>query len=453
MGDQRLRAYRAYLTLVIGAGIGALIWGFSQHTRPGLLLALIGSAALVEAFPARLRTDVTASLFAVVMLTGMLLGGTPAAVATAVGALPSAARSPDRRLVRASFNVSQEALSALAAGAVYSAIAVRGPGIEGMVAPQSLAALIVAMLAFSIANHGLVSIVIALDVGEDLREVFRSGLLSVVLQVAYAAISLAAAVLVVEVGPQSLLLIVVPAIVARTGLLAFQQVDDAYERLVRSFAKTIEAKDVYTRGHSERVSYVSDLVAGHLRTSYEDRRLVRYAAMLHDVGKIGVPLCVINKPGPLDDDEFRVMEEHPIIGENILRDIDFLHPVLDVVRHHHERLDGRGYPDGLTAQDLSEAVRIVTAVDAFDAMTSTRAYRRSLSVDEALAELRRCSGTQFDPRVVEALEAVVKDIGWEPTLTWDGDMSNIPDIKYVPPLTERHDLPAGRGGISPEVAP
>jgi putative nucleotidyltransferase with HDIG domain len=185
---------------------------------------------------------------------------------------------------------------------------------------------------------------------------------------------------------------------------------------VRSFVTAIEVKDLYTRGHSERVATLSVHVAEHLGIAYDQRRLTGYAALLHDVGKIGVPGCIINKPGPIDDDEFAVIKQHPTIGAEILRDIDFLEPVLDIVRFHHERLDGLGYPHGVGEDELGDLVRIVTAVDAFDAMTSTRSYRRALAVDEAVAELRRCAGRQFDPRVVEALAVVVDDLDWQPTV-------------------------------------
>jgi putative nucleotidyltransferase with HDIG domain len=238
------------------------------------------------------------------------------------------------------------------------------------------------------------------------------------LQAPYVGIAILAAALLRAggMGPVLLLLLVLPVIVARMGLLAFQRTDEAYDRLVRSFVTAIEVKDLYTRGHSERVAELSVHVAEELGIPYEERRLTGYAALLHDVGKIGVPLCVINKPGPLDDDEFEQIKRHPTIGASILRDIDFLEPVLDVVRFHHERLDGRGYPHGVGEDDLDDLVRIVTTVDAFDAMTSTRSYRRALGIEEAVAELRRCAGRQFDPRMVEALATVVGRLDWQPTV-------------------------------------
>jgi putative nucleotidyltransferase with HDIG domain len=235
-----------------------------------------------------------------------------------------------------------------------------------------------------------------------------------------------------HVSPWALVLMAVPALVARYALLAFEKVDEAYDRLVRGFVKAIEVKDLYTRGHSERVSELSVEVAEELGIPYDERRLTRYAALLHDVGKIGVPLCVINKPGPLDDDEFAEIKKHPTIGAEILRDIDFLAPAIDIVRYHHERLDGRGYPHGIGGDDLSLIVRIVTAVDAFDAMTSTRSYRRAFSVEEAVAELHRCEGGQFDPDVVAALERTVARIGWTPTTDFASESE-----------LHGHDIPTG----------
>jgi putative nucleotidyltransferase with HDIG domain len=223
-------------------------------------------------------------------------------------------------------------------------------------------------------------------------------------------------VLFLYVSPWALILMAVPAAIARYALLSFQRVDEAYDRLVRGFVKAIEVKDLYTRGHSERVSMLSVAVASELGVPYDERRLTRYAALLHDVGKIGVPLCIINKPGPLDDEEFDHIKQHPTIGAEILRDIDFLAPAIDIVRYHHERLDGQGYPHGVDGDELSQIVRIVTAVDAFDAMTSTRSYRVAFDVEEAIEELRRCAGRQFDPDVVEALARTIAKIGWEPTV-------------------------------------
>ena len=222
-------------------------------------------------------------------------------------------------------------------------------------------------------------------------------------------------VLLVEVGALALVLMTVPLIVARLSLLTLQQRQEAFDNMVRAFVKAIEVKDGYTRGHAERVADLSVMVAEHMGLSYEERQLIRYGAILHDVGKIGVSLGILCKAGPLTDDEFDEMKTHPDVGAEMLRDIDFLKPALGVIRHHHERLDGRGYPDGLAGEAIPLLTRVVTAVDAFDAMTSTRSYRRALPVSVALAELQANVETQFDPIVVASLVEVISEHGWEVT--------------------------------------
>ena len=137
--------------------------------------------------------------------------------------------------------------------------------------------------------------------------------------------------------------------------------------------------------------------------------MLRYAAAFHDIGKIAIPREILNKPGPLDPDERREIEQHTVIGERILEPIDFLAPVRPLVRSAHERWDGGGYPDGLAGEKIPLGARILFACDAYDAMTTDRTYRSAMAADEALAEMRACAGTQFDPTVVEALAGVLAE--------------------------------------------
>jgi putative nucleotidyltransferase with HDIG domain len=398
-----------------------LVWAGGRVTLSAALWALL-AVALAEAFATHFRDGADVSLMNVAILVILLAGeqaqagqGTGLAVLATLGAVPALLlRIESGRLLRTAFNVGQFALSAAAAGLAYQGftqlLGARFPDL------RSLVAITIAAAMYSIANHLLVAVVIALSHGEPMRSSIRSVFSSLLMQVPYVGIAVLAAVILLRASPWALLLMAVPTMIARYGLLAFQRLDESYDRLVRSFVKAIEIKDLYTRGHSERVAELSVHVAEELGVPYDERRLTRYAALLHDVGKIGVPLCIINKPGPLDDEEFEAIKQHPSIGAEILHDIDFLAPAIDIVRYHHERIDGGGYPHGVSGDDLSDIVRIVTAVDAFDAMTSTRSYRRALEVEDAIAELRRCAGTQFDPRMVEALARAVDRIGWQPTV-------------------------------------
>jgi putative two-component system response regulator len=179
---------------------------------------------------------------------------------------------------------------------------------------------------------------------------------------------------------------------------------------VQTLVHALEAKDAYTSGHSSRVSRYA--VGTALRLDFSDDALeqVRLGGELHDIGKIGTREAVLNKPGPLTADEFQHIKEHSVLGEKILAPFLAQSPaVLRIVRHHHERIDGSGFPDALRGKKIPLEARIVAVVDAFDAMTTNRAYRPSLPIADAIQELRRCSGVHFDGEVVEAFIAAHGD--------------------------------------------
>ncbi|MGH3442590.1 MAG: HD-GYP domain-containing protein [Nitriliruptorales bacterium] len=376
-------------------------------------LAFVAVFAATQLLPARMRDGVVATLSNVVALTGVLMGGTPLAIASAGGALASWRMYTNRRVQRTLFNVGQVAIAAAAAGVVFTGV---GGTVDAPGRAWNWLALLVAAVAYTMVNNMLVAVAIRLSSGERIRSTLRSILGSaMLLQVLYAGLAVLAAALLVGVGPIALALLVVPALVARSSLLGFQRSTEAYDRLVGSLLKAIEVKDGYTAGHTDRVATLCVEVGRALGFEYEQLRAVRYAAKLHDVGKLGVPLSIINKPAALDEDEFAHIHEHPIVGAEILAEIGFLHPALEGIRYHHERLDGKGYPFGLSGDGLPMVARVITACDAFDAMTTTRPYRRAMELDDAFAELQRHAGTQFDPEVIGILERVVERLDWQPT--------------------------------------
>jgi diguanylate cyclase (GGDEF)-like protein/putative nucleotidyltransferase with HDIG domain len=173
-------------------------------------------------------------------------------------------------------------------------------------------------------------------------------------------------------------------------------------RAAASLAKAVDARDAYTGSHSERVSDLAARIAARLGVDREQVELTRLAASLHDLGKLAIPEEILRKPGPLSETERLVLERHPQIGYRMLESLG-VDPVADWVLHHHERWDGSGYPDALGGEDIPLGARIIFVADAYDAMTSDRVYRGRLTDDEAIAELARCSGTQFDPEIVAAL--------------------------------------------------
>jgi len=179
----------------------------------------------------------------------------------------------------------------------------------------------------------------------------------------------------------------------------------SYLSTIASLARTIEAKDPYTGGHTERVGEYAQMLARELGFAEDDLEAVEVGAIVHDIGKIGIPDRILLKPGRLDAEEFAEMRRHPEISSYILEELDLPQIVYDMARNHHERFDGNGYPDGLAGEEIPLAARVLTVADAFDAMTSDRPYRRAMSVEEALAEIRNGAGTQFCPAVAEALDA------------------------------------------------
>jgi len=186
------------------------------------------------------------------------------------------------------------------------------------------------------------------------------------------------------------------------------ELGEAYQGVALLLGEVIEDDDHYTGEHSRGVVALSVEIAQELGMSEREQRLVEFGALLHDVGKLRVPNDIINKPGPLDDDEWAIMRRHTIDGEAMLAPVGgMMHEVGRIVRGSHEDWDGTGYPDGLVGEEIPLASRIVSCADAYSAMTTDRSYRRALGHHKAVAELRRCAGTQFDPRVVDAVIAVV----------------------------------------------
>jgi len=196
---------------------------------------------------------------------------------------------------------------------------------------------------------------------------------------------------------QALLLAQVAALVRK------KRQDDqlvSVENTLIALAQAVEAKDPYTQGHLERVVHYATLLAQEVGLPPRNLELLRKACLLHDVGKIGIREGILLKPGPLTQEEFQEMKKHSTIGERICRPLSHTQVIADVVRHHHERYDGAGYPDSLAGEEIPLMARIMAPVDAYDALTSDRPYRRRRSREEAITVLREESGRQFDPSLV-----------------------------------------------------
>jgi len=189
----------------------------------------------------------------------------------------------------------------------------------------------------------------------------------------------------------------------------YKRLEETFWSTIRSLAEAIDAKDSYTRGHSDRVADYAEALARKLDLDDDMLSAVRCAGYLHDTGKIGIPDAILLKPGKLSEAEYRHIMSHPILSHKIIEPVQFPFEVKPLVKHHHERIDGSGYPDGLVGDEIPLGARIIGIADAYEAMTSDRPYRKALSDDAALNELRRCSGSQFDSELVEAFISVVEE--------------------------------------------
>ena len=189
----------------------------------------------------------------------------------------------------------------------------------------------------------------------------------------------------------------------------YEKLEQAYLESIQTLRYTVEAKDTYTRGHSERVSEYSVLIGKYLGLPEADLDNLKIGGLFHDIGKIGVPDAILQKNGKLDDDEYSQIKQHPNIGVHILSHAKIFQNILPIVEHHHERYDGNGYPGRLAGNDIPYLARIAAVADSFDAMTSKRAYRDSLPIDFVISEFEKCRGSQFDPEIDDVFLNILKN--------------------------------------------
>ena len=187
-----------------------------------------------------------------------------------------------------------------------------------------------------------------------------------------------------------------------------EQIQEMTMQTIAAIANTLDAKDAYTEGHAERVSGYCEQIARKIGMSEEDVRNIRLVALFHDIGKIGVPDSVLNKPGRLTDEEFDQMKQHTVVGSEIIKDLSMIPGVIIGARYHHERYDGTGYPEKLKGEEIPYIARIIAVADAYDAMTSNRVYRKHLTKEKVLSELEKGAGTQFDPDIVSTMIDLVR---------------------------------------------
>ncbi len=190
---------------------------------------------------------------------------------------------------------------------------------------------------------------------------------------------------------------------------AYTALENAYLETIQTLRFSVEAKDVYTRGHSDRVSAYSVLIGKYLNLSEEEIKILKIGGLFHDIGKIGIPDSILLKESKLTDDEYSEIKNHPTIGAHILSNASIFKDMIPIVKHHHERYDGRGYPSGLQGENIPLLARIAAVADSFDAMTSKRTYRNSLPIEIVKEEIEKNRGTQFDPKIADVFLEILNN--------------------------------------------
>ncbi len=375
------------------------------------LLAFASESASQSLGPGLLVANLTISTTMPVVLASYLIVGPWGAALVGVAVVAEISSLPP---VKRLFNGAQTALSGFVAGQVFILLGGQAP-LTREFFPRGIVIVLIANLVYEIVNGLFVVTVVSLSEriapsrvwGGMMRETavpyFVYSIFGLMLAVVWCS----------GVGPFAAFLVLAPLLVARWVFAQFAAKREAYEATIRSLIQAVETKDAYTRGHSERVARGSVLIGRRIGMREDRVASLRYAGMLHDVGKLGVPTTVLQKAGRLTDEEFASIQLHPVRGREITRDLEFLGEAIEGIYHHHERIDGRGYPLGLKGSEIPEFARVIAVADAFDSMTTTRSYRGARSIEDAVEELRRCKGSQFDPVMVESLASGLAAEGWD----------------------------------------
>jgi len=407
-------AYIFTLVLIAGA---LVLWSIpGLPTVPGswgtiFIFALM--AALADLFPIVMPGEfgeITVST-AVVFASAILFG--PAATIW-VALLGTLVGEVGRRLIilkrpwnRVPFNVAQFVVTLAAVSMVYRLLSDTTPAQLDTL--RDFLAFISAGLVYYTLNDLLVSVVIALDEGFPVLTVWRITLRDAAWHNLTMIPLGAILALLWTVSPWSIALALLPLLTVRRSMALVRESLEQTRQALIALADTIDARDSSTYQHSQRVAEYAEMTARQMRLPYDELELIVTSARLHDLGKIGMDNLTLYKPGPLSNEERRSFQRHPSIGESLVGYFPAFGAGREIVRHHHEHFDGKGYPNGKNGEEIPLGARILAVADAYDAMTSDRPYRSAMSKETAIARLKGASGSQFDPRVVEAfLTALAK---------------------------------------------
>jgi putative nucleotidyltransferase with HDIG domain len=404
LAQRRPWLFHVYYAAVILAAAAMLIaspWG----GRPALLALAIGGLLMLlnELVPVELPGGGYATASAVVDLPCLvILGPAWTALIDVLSTFTAQAIVLHKPPVRVFHNMAIAALTELSAGAAYR---LAGGSAVGFTFAHQAVPLLVMGATYFVVNAALASTIVGIAQGPSPWRVWeRNFQHGITHHLSFIALGAVATVTYFSAGPGGLVLFAVPFLVARESFRLYVEIRSDLKAFVRALTEVLEEVDPYTRHHSMRVAQYAVRLARGLGLPELDVEDIEYAALVHDLGKIGPQhQHILQKPGSLSHEEQRTLREHPATGAAIVKQVRALRRASEIILSHHERPDGQGYPYGLRAEDVPLGARILNVSDAFDAMTSDRPYRRALSMEAALGELKRGAGTQFDAGVVQCL--------------------------------------------------
>ncbi len=409
-----LKMLVASVVLVAGLFMASVLVAYPLQPAIGGWAGLalwIGVVLLSSAVPVRMPGGAIVNVTIAPILATAALGGPSAAVIVAAigtfewreikGLLPGNGGVPWYGTL---YNHAEVIIPAGIAGILCSAVAPQ-------YAPSAvtLVAVTAAGIIYFLINIGLAAQVSTVRDGRQFGGVFVADVRQLGPSLAgLAPLSWLMASMYVIAGPIGVLPFAVPLLATRSGYKKVVEIRDMFTQTVRSLASAVDAKDPYTAGHSVRVQLIGKDLGAEMRCSESELEALEWGGLLHDIGKIGIPDAILLKQGALTKEERMVMNAHPVKGEEIIRPVAKLAPELPIIRHHHEWFNGSGYPDRLVGHDIPRLARILHVADSFEAMTAARPYRMTpLTEEEAMSELHKFSGIQFDPEVVAAFDRLI----------------------------------------------
>lgn len=423
-------ALHTFLAVLNVAALGMCLWVLPRFpiTQDQIVPLIVFTIFLIGVELFEVKTAVGAKFSpstTIDLAVWAMLGPSVAILMELVGQIVGEGLVKRRGLIKILYNAPAMMLSVGAAGVVYRQI----PWGERLDSPLFLLAALASQFVFSAITMLLAATVLLISEGKRPSEIWRSGFgwhflsgfvtapLSAFLIFSYQ-----------YAGLWSLLLFGIPLFTIWQTHKLFEQMKESHKNTVAALTTALEADEPYTHGHSYRVAQYALWLGRRLGMGAQELETLEYAGLLHDIGKIAITNDIVCKPARLTKEEFDILSAHPAIGGEIVEQMKFLEDAATMVRHHHERPDGMGYPDGLKGEEISLGSHILNVCDAIDAMTSNRPYRAALSIEQCVEELQRFRGTQFDTRVVDAFTEMVADGTFQIMAQADGSAAEIQRI-------------------------